>query len=313
MFNPEIKERFLESLNMLDSSKTNFRYILSKAERTESALNKDVCMFNPKEDDALLNSFPRRSEGVIAVTVSCFKQYFDFCKSINLIPQEEFNYFESIKGRADLERYIDKTAINNKHISFDELIEIENLCANEQDAVIPELFYVGLGGDQASELLNLKLSDVIASYVDKDDIKVPPKIVLQDREIMITERTYDIIRSAIQQGIYLKANGENNDFKSPTMEINPSDYVLRPAGKTRFGQLEYSTFLMRVNRIKQYFGNPYINPTSLKISGQVYMAQKIKEEKGELTKEDYLEIGRVFGSTLPWNVIKSKIDRYLIS
>lgn len=312
MFNKEIKERFLDECNVIESTKRNYRYILEKAERTERSLNDcDVYQMSPAECDSLIYSFPRGSKGVIYGIISVFKDYFNFCKKIKLVPDEEFNYFETIKGDEGVERFLDKTRTDNKFISFEDLNEIEQLCVNEQDAVIPELFYIGLGGEMASELLNLKVSDVKASYIDENDNKVPAKIILPDREVIISERTYKIISDAIEQTIYIKGNGENSGLKAPTIEINPSEYVLRPASKTKFGQLKYSAFLMRVNRIRLYFGSPHISPTNLKISGQAYMAQQIKEQLGEVSKEDYIAIGKIFGSELPWNVIRNKVERYI--
>jgi hypothetical protein len=313
MYNAEIKQRFLDESNVISSTKKNYKYILEKADRTEKALGengKDIYEMTPYECDQLIYSYPRKSEGVIFVLVSCLKRYFEFCKSINLVSAEDFNYFETLKGASDIQKYLDMTAIDKKYITVDELDEIQGLCANQQDAVIPELLFIGLGGDRASELLNLKVSDVKSSHIDKNGVKIPAKIILENREISISERTYEIISDAVEQSVYLRGNGEA-DIQVMEFEMNDSEYVLKPAGKTKVGQLGYPALLQRVNRIKKYFGNPYISPTGLKVSGQIYMAQQIKSEKGEVNKEDYIEIGKRFGSNLAWNIIKSKIERYI--
>lgn len=298
MYNSEIKERFLAEHSGLDSTKRNYRYILSQAQKTEgeNGLNKDIYSFTPYECDQLIFSFPRRSEGVIYVIVSCFKQYIDFCKTINLVAVEDFNYFETIKGREGIMKYLDNTAVSNKYITMDDLLEIEGLCANEQDAVILELQWIGL---TRSEAIDLKVEDV---HEDK--------IILKDRVIDITPRTYQVIQDAIKQPLYKKGNGET-DAKVPELEINKTDYVLRIAGKTKEGQITVQSYLARFNKVKSWIDNPYITPTNVRVSGQIYAAKEIKEMNGEVTKEDYIEIGKRFNINALPHMIKAKLESYI--
>lgn len=298
MYNSEIKERFLAEHSGLESTKRNFRYILSKAQKTEEVLNKDIYSFTPYECDQLILSFPRRSKGVIYVIVSCFKQYIDFCKSpdVRLVATEDFNYFETIKGDESITKYLDNTAMSNKYITMDDLLEIEGLCANEQDAVILELQWIGL---TRSEAIYLKVEDV---HEDK--------IILEDRVISIEQRTYQVVRDAIEQTVYLKGNGET-DAKVPELEINPTDYVLRAAGKTKSGQLTVQSYLARFNKIKSWTDNPYITPTNVRVSAQIHAAKEIKEINGEVTKDDYITIGNRFNINALPHMIKAKLESYI--
>ena len=115
---------------------------------------------------------------------------------------------------------------------------------------------------------------------------------------------------AIEQTVYLKGNGET-DANNPMLEINPSEYVLRVAGKTKFGQITVQSYLARFNKIKSWIDNPYITPTNVRVSGQIHAAKEIKERNGEVTREDYIEIGKRFNSNALPHMIKAKLESYI--
>jgi hypothetical protein len=300
MYNAEIKERFFEESGLVDSTIRMYRYILEKATSTEEELGKDVYEFTPYECDQLINSFARKSEGIIYVIITCLKQYVDFCK-INNLTADNFNYFSTLTGVETIKKYLDVTAVANKHISYEQLLELEGLCYNAQDAVIPELLFIGVKGEEAAELLELR-----------EECIFPDKIVLPDREIAISERTYQLIKDAIDpNGIYHRGNGET-DGRIKKLPLSHSEYVLKPVGTKQKGQLTYAALQARVIKIKNYFDNPYLTPTNIWVSGQIHLAKQIMAEKGELTKEDYQYIGSIFGiDKSQWSQIKFKISGFI--
>lgn len=303
MYNEKIKKRFLEENDLLENTRRTYGYILTKASEFESEIvegGKNIYDMTPYECDQLINAFSRRSEGVIFVIITCLKQYVDFAKVNNLIENDAYNYFSTLTGIDTIRKYLDKTADENKYISYEQLIEMESYCLNAQDAVIPELLFVGIKGDEASELLELK-----------QDCIFPDKIVLSDREIPISQRTYQLIQDAINQDEYHNGNGDTTG-KAKTRPINDSDYVLKPAGTHLQGQITYAAFQARVIKIKNYFDNPYLSPTNIWTSGMIHVAKQIKEEKGELTREDYQYINKLFGiAHAPWSQTKFRIDRFV--
>jgi hypothetical protein len=52
---------------------------------------------------------------------------------------------------------------------------------------------------------------------------------------------------------------------------------------------------MRVGRIKDYFGNPYLNIRNIWFSGILHSLSQLKKEKGELIKEDYVNVHKIYG------------------
>jgi hypothetical protein len=299
MYNREFKERFLEESDIEPSTQKTYRFVLEKAEATELNLGKDIYAFTPYECDVLINSFSRRSTQMVSVIISVLKRYMDFCISNNQVEKDYFNYFSTISGQPDFKKYVDKTALENKFITFDGLLEIQKILRNAQDMVQVELLFCGVNGKEGEELLNLKVKDVIAEKRTNINgvVKIESaKIILPNREIPITNRTHGIIVDAVDQTEYYKGNGECiSDVKNETMPINRTEYVLRAGGSTKSGKLTYPTLQMRINRIKEFFGNPYLTLTSIWHSGMLYQLSQIKETKGDVTKEDYQKINKLFG------------------
>jgi hypothetical protein len=285
MYNKDFKERFLAESGILPSTQKTYRFMLDKAESTEQQLNKDIYEFTPYECDQLIFSFSRKSNLMVSVIIACFKRYMDFCINNNQVEKDYFNYFGTISGQEDVEKYVDKTAIENKFITFEGLLEIHKILFNDQDMAQIELIFCGVNGKEGEELINLKVTDI------KQD-----RIILPNREIPITSRTYGIIEAAIDQEEYWKGNGELSETtRGETMTINHTEYVLRPAGSTKSGKLTYATLQMRINRIKEFFGNPYITLTSIWHSGMLYHLSQIKENTGRVTNDDYRRINKLFG------------------
>lgn len=307
MYNENLKERFLDEIEGVEGTKRNYWYILNKAEKTESDLNKDVYDFTPEEADALLYSYSARSDGMMFIIISCMKQYIDWCK-INNFTKDNFNYFSTLNNIDIIRKYVNMTAMQNQYITLEELIELEEQCINWQDIVVPELLFAGVKGERAIELLELKENQIVSDR-DVNNLEINPRIVLSDREIPISHRTYEIIKSAMAETEYKRGNGDT-EANAFAMIINPNDHVVKPAGKTKGGILSYSALNTRIERIKKYFNNPYLSVTNFWISGQIHLAKQIKAEKGKLKKEDYQYINHMFGiGTDYWNKTRLRIER----
>lgn len=300
MFNEEFKNRFLNESTLSESTKSIYQYIFKKTEGTEEILQKDIYEMNPYECDQLIYVFPRKSIDVITVTISCLKRYVDFCKDNNYV-KNFFNYFSNIQDMTSIRKYLDVTAMENKYITLEELRECQEYCENFQDKVIAELLFIGIKGEELIDLINLKVKDV--SY---------DKIILPDREILINEKTYEVIKGAIDETTYSKVNFAMSNLRASELMINPTEYVLRTAGSKKFGQLNYNSLLMRIQRLKKLFGKPYLNASNIWMSGMLHKLKEIKNIKGELIREDYQEICVLFGfNPVDWYKIKGRLEEYL--
>jgi hypothetical protein len=302
MFNTELKERFLKSLNgYAEGTIKNYRYILAVAsQKGEEIRNKDLYAFTFEECVDVLKSYNNKSLDMVMVNKSCLESYINYCIQEGYMPSR-INYFSGLQ-RKDMINFVDQNAIKSKYITYKDLVELENQCVNAQDAVIFRLLFIGVRGEECSELLNLLVNNIHPTYIQ-----------LPNRKIEIDDQTYTLIQDAINQKEYLVGNGEPSEkIKAPQKVINISPYVLRPSGSTKSGQLGYQTFRMRVNRMKNYFGNPYINIRNVWFSGMIHKCKQIKQEKGFLEHQDYKVVMEIYGYSEGYMFkVKEEVDKYI--
>jgi hypothetical protein len=280
------KERFLYDLDLMDSTRKTYLYILNKASRMEEQLNKDICDFTDKESEQLLLSFSRKSIQVVFVVVSCFRSYVTYCIShgFRKYIQGESNWWNTINSQVHLNQYVDKIALNNRYVDLDTLREFQATLVNAQDIAVLELLFIGVKGKEASELLNLKAIDV------QED-----KIILPNRVIKISQETYTILKDAIDEEYYELANGEGVVNKRYTHGIlQKTPFILRPIGSKK-QYLTKCALYGRMERYRTFLDNPYMNMNSLWQSGMLHLLKEIKNEKGELTTQDYKYVNTIFG------------------
>ena len=295
MFNSELKERFLA--DYIDNTARLYRYVLSKAESMESQLNKDVSLFNATERDMLLYSYSNRSRGTIDSIRTALSKYVAFCIDEGLV-DDAINYFTAIGG-SDLDRYVDKSAMENKYIGLDDIIDMTKYCINLQDLLPIYLAFSGVLGEAASEIINLKKYNLIDG-----------KIKLENREIEIESQIYAEIKKALDEDTYYLNNGESSSF-SDSRKINKTEWVVRPVGETKSGKLIYSSLLQRVKRVKQYYGNPYLTLKNMWFSGMIHDLSQAKDTSGEVTNEDWNEVIHKFNYSGETSQLKHKLKDFI--
>ncbi len=295
MFNKELKERFLSGY--IDNTARMYRYALVKAEPMETQLNKDVYEFTSEERDMLLYSYSNRSRATVDVIKSSLSKYVAFCVVEGYV-KDKINYFETIGGK-DLDKYIDKSALESKYITIEQLLDMSNVCINLQDLLPFLLAFHGVLGAAANEIINLKTENL------KDS-----NILLEDRTIEIDKRVYDLIEKAIEDEIYYVGNGES-DARALSRVINKTEYVVRPAGETKFGTLIYSSLLQRVGRVKEYYDNPYLTLKNVWFSGMLHDLREFQNKDGELTKEHWEFVCKKFNYGDNVFQLKQKIGKFV--
>lgn len=283
MYNSKLKKRFINECITNPGSKRNFEYLFKRSEETEQLLNKDVHEMNLNELDNLIKSYTNRTFDMVIVNVTHLREYINFCIREGYVPSR-INFLNGL-SRKDLTKYIDVEVSNNRYITYEQLKDMEDQCINPQDAIVPRLLFVGLKGEELSELINLKISDV---YEDK--------IILPNREIPIDLSTYELIQDAYNQERYIRGNGELNEMaKLSENIINPSEYVIKQNGANKFGAINYVSLRARLNRVRKYFGNPHLKPRNIWVSGMLWHLKQVYDQKGVLDKDDYVRVHRIYG------------------
>jgi integrase len=300
----EVKKEFLDSY--MGSTKIFCSYILEKADKFEKELGKSMYDFNYEErDELLLVQFKNGSKWAFQSNLSVLKKYVDFCISKNLVRHNE-NRFAIILP-SDYDKYVSVQAVENLYIPKSEIRQLEQKLTNMQDRLIIELIGVyGIRGrnekkNTHEELINLKISDVDwenkALYITRNNGEF--------RQVPVDDYTLDLIKSVLSETVYYF----NNGYKSTPNEfgeyernikgypINPTDYIFRTPGKTKGlcnEPVDQQLFTNRVQKIQEWLGKPYLTISNIYFSAIIEFAKKLKEQKGELTKEDYIRINDIF-------------------
>jgi hypothetical protein len=316
MYNPELKNVYLNTIDN-EGTRENIGYTFQKARILEDEKGKDICHFNFDELGELWSSFRAKSFAAITTKVSIIVKYIDFCIDKGLA-DVNYNWAKMYFNEDGLRPYVSKVAIGNKIIDKETLEDIIDFCANAQDAVIFALLFEGVKGrpiqeNAFEEVRNLRMVDC---NTDTNDI-----ILRQDdgktRVIQISERTMNLIVDAYNQQTYLRKNGEST-AKLKEIEMIDTGYVLKlgDIGKNSNSsedRISHQVLFRRLKNIAKAYGNSFLTPTNIYMSGMVDYAQRLQTEKGvELDNNDYIHICEKYGiDPKRWYKIKVEIKQYL--
>jgi len=287
LYNQNIKIRFLNEIR--DGTKNFYEYVLSKAEKTEIILKKDVFEFNTTELDSLIKSYKNKSIQTVQSTVAVLKKYIDWAIKEGFV-FSGINFLQPLECK-DLYKYVNLIARDMRYVTREELLDIVDSCNNRQDSVPFALLFEGAKGENLEELRNLKVSDC--------NFKTNELILTKDsgekRSLIVSNRTMELINDAISEKEYYKNNGAETTAKSTMFPITETEYVLRISGRNEVSTIKPASINARICRIGKWNGNDFITSTTIWFSGMIDMAKEIKNKNGKLVKNDYLEINRRFG------------------
>lgn len=280
------KEDFLSTLNQ--STAKTVKGVLLKVDKFENAISKSVYDFNLSEVNELIeNEFSHKSVGSIRSSVSYIKKYINYCIERNLTT---LNPFEII---TDYSQYVDKNAMENKYLTYEEVQEIESKLVNFNDKCMLELLFNGLKPD---ELVSLKETDV--NFDEKSILATDKKGNI--RKIFgCSDRCFDLIKLTINQRTYCLNNGSSYSRKNPNKQYKnglgvrelafpESVYIFKTAGSKQIDTpMEQKGLQARVRVIREWVGNQYITVTNLYFSGILHEAYNIMRQKQEKELDRY--------------------------
>jgi hypothetical protein len=317
MYNPELKNVYLNTIDN-EGTRDNIGYTFQKARELEEEKGKDVSQFNFDELGELWSSFRAKSFAAITTKVSIIVKYIDFCIEKGLA-DVNYNWAKMYFNEDGLRPYVSKVATNNRIISRETLEDIIDFCANAQDAVVFALLFEGVKGRpiQASafeEVRNLRMVDC---NTNTNDI-----ILRRDdgvtRVIQVSEKTMNLIADAFNQQEYIRKNGEVISNKLKELELIETGYVLKlgDIGKNTNStddRVSHQVILRRLKNITKAYGNSFLTPTNIYMSGMVDYAKTLQAEKGtDLDNNDYIHICEKYNIDIKrWYKIKVEIKEYL--
>ena len=316
MYNPELKNVFLNTIDN-EGTRDNVGYTFQKARTLEEEKGRDICYFNFDELGELWSSFRAKSFAAITTKVSIIVKYIDFCIDKGLA-DVNYNWAKMYFNEGGLRPYVSKVATNNRIIDKETLEDIIDFCANAQDAVIFALLFEGVKGrpireNAFEEMRNLKMADC--------DTNANNIILRQDdgktRVIEVSDYTMNLIADAFNQQEYLRKNGESV-AKLKEIELVETDYVLKVGYIGRYiesadNRIRQQVIFRRLKNIAKAYGNNFLTPTNIYMSGMVDYAQTLKAEKGtDLDNNDYIHICEKYNIDIKrWYKIKVEIKEYL--
>jgi len=315
---PELKHDYLNEKVTATGESDSF--ILRSVDEYEVAKGKPIYNMHRDELNGMIAmQFNNPSVGAVTKNVSILRTYIDFCINKNVVTHRE-NRLATFTVE-DAKNLVNQQVLLKKFITREQLKEYQRILFNEQDKLILELPYVGgrgrtCDGCTSEEIINLRMSDV-----DEENKMIT--LTQNDgktRELEVETSTIELIKDAYNQKIYVENNGEmsNNLRLSKPREITINrveDYVLCVPSLKKFQKFTSNLITSRMSRMQKYLDNPYLTVSAIYMSGMVQLAIDIYKEKGEVDKDDYIDICFRFnyGGDIPekyWHILKAQFEQY---
>ena len=311
MFNKDIKMRFVDENYDDEKTRRSYIYTLSKVEKIESFYNKDVAEFNLKECEDMLASLNCRTKVSLGKEHCILKKYKIWVQGQGYFP---INNSMDIIFRDDLSKYINKTAIKNQYVTREELYKICDDLYNYRDQALLVLLYEGVRGRADSkytfeEIRNLKKIDCDFTnniLTLRRFEGVSEYSGYTERRIQVSQKSMDIIQSAINEDMYHKNNGMAE--KNPTIDLKDTQYVIRTASrKNTEDRVPVNAINTLFVMIKRFLGEEYqfLSPTNIFKSGMLEKCREIELRDGYLGSNDYMKIHVMYGmNPASWYTLK---------
>ena len=277
MYNDDTKKRFIESLKT-DDLKRMYTSIFKRTETYESERDMDIYDFNVKECMNLLLNLNPKSIGHVGSLKSQFTKYIEWTIAEGLTNK---NYWSLVSVDDDFVRF----SFASRNVKdLDALVQIvESSLMVSYDKYVVYLLYMGIMGEDFSELTQLKDSDV-----DKFN-----KVITTSRQKYI---------SLVEPVFNIQATDEYYGEKK--QRDTDSLYFIKPF-KTKHLIGKPITY-QHVHRVVQKMNESYneqnpenqrqFTPTTIWRSGLFFSLYKIELTKGELVTDDYAHVSDIYGN-----------------
>lgn len=296
LYNEDVKTEFLEQLNIAENSKKNVRLTFLRSYDLETEYNKDLYGFTPEELDTLVQSFGAPTIVAMRSMVSHINLYMLWAIGKGFIA---VNPLDSLTAQSD---WPHRHVSSRKVLTEQDMMEIEDFCANAQDAVIFRLLFEGVGGKGLEEISNLQIQDV-----DFKNKTLSLKYGHRERTLKVSARLLSLIKDAHTEYMYYKSNNMvEQEYPNyvPYQDLIPSAYIMKNVKNipTDRENVSKDVLYFRIKRIGEFFGLEKITPRQIILSGMIYAAKEIYERDGILEKPQYEEIGARFNNRFWWSV-----------
>lgn len=302
MYKKALKDVFLEQFS--EDTQEVYKRIFKLSSKMEEKLNKDVCDFSREQfEEFMLNYLKPKTKQSARTYCNVLSSYVQWAMKnkysssrINVLRRRQDYFYNFVINQ------------NSLYLTKDELDSIIFFLVNSQDGFPLKGLFYGIEGTQLSELLNLKIGDIIE---DKNQIIVRDKDGNIKRTVDVDSETILLAKVANNERIYYKKNREMDylDNVKDYVELSVSDYILR-SGNTRKKEynkpISYYTVLNRLEMIRGLedfegdYNNNSLTTKNIVNSGMIYEAKKILDRDGVLERKQIEEICSKFGRKYKW-------------
>ncbi|WP_342421100.1 hypothetical protein [Paenibacillus sp. FSL E2-0178] len=284
----KIKVSFLNNYPV--STQIVYKHFFEKVSTMELIKGKDLNKFDINDIEELMRSFSIIYVGVARSYGTIISSYINWCIDHNII--EGPNPLSEYKTEW-FEQFIDSSKIPIRW-TYSDIIRICDMCENAQDGVILLFAFEGVTGRENAEMRNIKKSDL---NVEDNTILLTDADGSQ-RTIKLSDKCIKEAISASKQKIYIKKNGmmiQTDNVRDHT-DLIDNDYVIRSSITKTFelGPVNKYVIYRRVAIIAECFGLTELNIKNIVRSGMIYYGKCLREEQGQLGKEQLLLVAEKF-------------------
>ncbi len=311
----EIKQEYLNS-KPTSTAESDF-YVLRLADEYEDAVGKFIYNMTYSElREMIAIKFRNTTAESVNKNISILRTYIDFCIGKNLVIHGE-NRLATFTFK-EAKKFVSKQALLNRYPTREQIKEYQNILYNEQDKLLIELPFLGVRGRTVEErtieeIINLRIRDV-----DKNNNTIT--LTQNDgkqRILKVSPSLIELIEDTYEQEMYVENNGEKTDNLRLSKGVRETtinkveDFVFRTPGQKKFKQFTPTLLNGRMKKYKKWLNNDYLTFNSLYYSGMLNLAMDVYKEKGELTKDDCIDICKKFNhDTRYYFSIKTLFEQY---
>lgn len=157
MYNPEIKERFLQWYDPQNAKRNTPRVAFSIVERGEMQLGKDVAEMTRAEALDTLKQSGTSEYGTVRLAVNTLKKYVAWCQGNQVFPSIPGGFLELKAGDVDFSQSIAETLIRDESDFLSTLSSVREFDQGYPEPPVLALSWLGL---RIKEVLSLKENDV---------------------------------------------------------------------------------------------------------------------------------------------------------
>ena len=266
MFNNEIKERFLNEIDINKYPPRWWERVFEKTEWFEEKYGKDLYSFTTNEIIEFYKFLSLNSLSSLNVYNSNLIRYGNWALLNNMIFDGQ-NHFTELDNEL-LNTCIDKASIEQSIISYEKLCELTNQFSYQRDKYIIYALFEGIKGKEYTEIINLTASNI--NTIEHT------ATLCSGRTIPISDRFVSICQLALKEDEY--SIYDRRGYEKKYHLISYEDRIYKEFPNSRGIKTSQAVY-RNIKRAIGYLGlSKNITANSIMTSGMIYYFNKKAKE-----------------------------------